>query len=112
MAGRPFGGVSISWSPHINHLVSPLSNYRHKRVVGVELKAKNDNVLLLCAYMPFFDSSRRTECLTETMDAVTMIEMIIENYLNQSVIIGGDLNCELNGQSNGLSIQCGHDPHD
>ena len=39
MLGRPFGGVSITWSPDLNHLISPISNFRHKRIVGVELKS-------------------------------------------------------------------------
>ena len=80
------------WSVHFictphqlkNDSDDSLLNYCLKRIVGVELKAKSDNVLLLCAYMPFFDSSRRTECLAEKMVAVTMIEMIIENHpINQ-----------------------------
>ena len=30
LKGRPFGGVSICWVPDINHLVTPLTNFRHK----------------------------------------------------------------------------------
>ena len=36
MRGRPHGGVSIAWSPDFNHVIKPLVNYRHKRVVAVE----------------------------------------------------------------------------
>ena len=36
--GRPFGGVSIAWSPKLNSFIRPLTNFRHKRVVGVEIK--------------------------------------------------------------------------
>ena len=38
LKGRPFGGVSVSWSQDLNHIVTPLSNYRHKRLIAVELK--------------------------------------------------------------------------
>ena len=99
LVGRPYGGVSISWSPHLNHLISPLSNFQHKRVVGAELKAGEDRILLLCAYMPYYNSSRRAECLNETIDAITMLEATIENHPEHLIIIGGDLNCELTGQS-------------
>ena len=27
LRGRPFGGVSIAWSPNLNHAIRPLSNY-------------------------------------------------------------------------------------
>ena len=40
LRGRPFGGVSIAWSPKLNGIVSPLTNFRHKRVVGVEVNSK------------------------------------------------------------------------
>ena len=99
LVGRPFGGVSIAWSPHLNHLISPLSNFRHKRVVGVELSAGDKSFLLLNVYMPFFNSSRRAECMTETVDAITMLESMIEAHPHHEIIIGGDLNCELKGNS-------------
>ena len=48
--GRPFGGVSISWSPDLDHVIFPIDNFRHKRVVGIELKSDQDRILLLCVY--------------------------------------------------------------
>ena len=47
----------------------------------------------------FFDASRREECLVETLDAISMIEMMIDSHPHHSIIIGGDLNCELKGVS-------------
>ena len=99
LIGRPFGGVSIAWSPDLNHLISPLSNFRHKRVVGVELKSSENDFLLLCVYMPFFNTSQRVECISETIDTIAMLEAIIEQHPNHLVIIGGDLNTELKGNS-------------
>ena len=29
LRGRPFGGVSIAWSPNLNHAIQPLANYKH-----------------------------------------------------------------------------------
>ena len=99
LVGRPFGGVSITWSPDLNHLITPLSDFRHKRVVGAELKTVDLNVLLLCIYMPYFNPSRRAECITETIDSISMLETIIDQHPNHNVIIGGDFNMELNGTS-------------
>ena len=99
LLGRPFGGVSIAWSPDLNHLISPLSNFRHKRVVGIELKSSERNFLLLCVYMPFFNSSQRVECISETIDTIAMLEAVIDEHPNHLVIIGGDLNTELKENS-------------
>ena len=54
LVGRPFGGVSISWSPNLNHLVSPIAHLGHKRVVGVEMKTEENNYLffvLICRFI-------------------------------------------------------------
>ena len=99
MRGRPFGGVSIAWSPDLNHAVAPLAQYKHKRVVAIELNAKDKNILFISVYMPFFDTNNRTICLAETSETVSMIELIINDHPQHHVVIGGDLNCELNGNS-------------
>ena len=56
MRGRPHGEVSIAWSPNLNDYIQPLSNYKHKRVVAVELKSPDRNFILISVYLPFFDS--------------------------------------------------------
>ena len=99
LVGRPFGGVCISWSPDLDHLISPISNFRHKRVVGLELKDGSKEYLFICAYMPFYDSSNRAACLNETADAISMIDTIIEHFPQHSIIIGGDMNTEFKGVS-------------
>ena len=99
LVGRPFGGVSISWSPNLNHLISPLTNFSHKRIVGLELKSGSKDILLICIYMPFYNSARRAECMAECIDAIEMLDTIIEQHPNHQVIIGGDYNTELKGYS-------------
>ena len=99
LRGRPFGGVCIAWSLDLYHVNTPISNYRHKRIVSVELSTATQKFLLLSVYMPFIDSSNREECLAETADAISMIEVIIESHPNHLIIIGGDLNTPLRGDS-------------
>ena len=36
LQGRPFGGVSIAWTPSLDHLMQPISNFRHKRGIPQE----------------------------------------------------------------------------
>ena len=99
LRGRPFGGVSIAWSHDLDHVINPVSNYRHKRVVAVELQTDNDKFLLISVYMPFYDARKREQCLAETIDTLSMIELLIADHPGHLVIIGGDLNTELKGNS-------------
>ena len=87
--GRPFGGVGICWSPDLNNLVSPVTNFKHKRVTAVELNARDRKILLICAYMPFFNRQKRVECMTDTADAISFIELLIEEHPQHLVVIGG-----------------------
>ena len=106
--GRPYGGVSISWDDTLNQYVIPLSNYRHKRVVGIEFKSERHNIILISVYMPFYDSSKKSECMSETIDAISMIETIINDFPSHCVIIGGDLNTEMKGTSPFDSLWSNH----
>ena len=99
LRGRPFGGVSIAWSPELNHLISPLTNYKHGRVVGVELDAGETQLLFITVYMPYFNASRRDECIVETIEVISMLETILADHPNHLTLIGGDFNTELNGSS-------------
>ena len=93
--GRPFGGVA----PALNHCIKPVTNYKHKRVVAIETKCQDKDILIICVYMPFFSSSKKEQCMTEATDAISMVELLIEGHPNHQVIIGGDLNTELKGSS-------------
>ena len=97
--GRPFGGVSICWSPSLSHFISPISNFKHKRIVAVELKTADGNFILISVYMPFYNAGRREQCMAETVDALSMVELLIEDHPHHHVVIGGDLNTELIGES-------------
>ena len=99
LRGRPFGGVSIAWSANLNHVVKPLSNFRHKRVVGVEMDLRDRNILLISVYMPCFDTRKREECLLESIDAISMLEEMLCSHPQHDIVIGGDLNTELKGNS-------------
>ena len=99
LRGRPYGGVSIAWSRDLDHVVTPLANYKHKRVVAVKLQATIGNIILISVYMPFLDSRKHDYCRTEAIETIAMIDSIIVDHPNHLFIIGGDLNCELKGDS-------------
>ena len=97
LRGRPYGGVSIAWSPDLNHIIKPLVNYRHKRIVCVEAAADPHPFLFISLYMPFYDSSKRQECMAESIETISMLEEIISDFPLHKLIIGGDFNTEFTG---------------
>ena len=92
--GRPYGGVSIAWSSNLDHVIRPLVNYKHKRVVCIEMAAKPHPLLFVTVYMPFYDSSKKQECIAETIETITMLEEILTDHPLHQVVIGGDMNTE------------------
>ena len=97
--GRPFGGVSIAWSSSLNHVIKPLVNYKHRRVVCIELNATPFSIILASVYMPYLNTSKQEECITDTLDAISMLESIATDHPNHHLIVGGDFNTEFNGNS-------------
>ena len=79
--------------------MKPLVNYRHNRLVCVEMDAEPKPILFVCLYMPFFDSSNHTECLSETMDTIAMLEEIIADHPLHEFIVGGDFNTKFRDDS-------------
>ena len=106
LRGRPFGGVSITWSHDLNHVLTPLTKFKHKRVVAVELETTDKNIIFISVYMPFLDSRNRETCRTEAFETLSMIDTIIEENPHHLFVIGGDLNCELTGESPFDSLWC------
>ena len=80
-------------------MIKPLTNYRHKRIVCVEAIAEPEPLLFISLYMPFFDSSKRQECMAESIEAISMLEEILSDHPLHKVIIGGDYNTEFNNSS-------------
>ena len=99
MRGRPHGGVAIAWSHDLNHAITPLTEYKHKRVVSIMLKTEKENIIFINVYMPFLDSRKPDICRAETFETLTMIETIVHDHPHHLFVIGGDLNCELTGNS-------------
>ena len=99
LRGRPFGGVSIAWSPNLNHAITPLTNYKHHRVVGIELHTAPSPIIFISVYMPYFNASKRQECILETIDCISILQAIISDHPDHHFIIGGDFNTEFKNVS-------------
>ena len=103
LCGRPYGGVSIAWSPDMDHFIKPLINYRHKRIVCVEAASEPNPILLISIYMPFFNASKRQECMAETTETISMLEEILSDHPLHKTVIGGDFNIRDGTERNGMT---------
>ena len=80
LRGRPFGGVSMAWSEDLNHVIAPLTNYKHKQVVAIEMTTVGARIRFITMYITFFDSSNRDICMVKTIDALSMLDLIIHDH--------------------------------
>ena len=99
LRGRPFGGVSVAWSPDLNHAIKPLTNYKHSRVVSIELQSDPVPIIFISIYMPFLNTSKRQESIVETIDCISMLHSILHDHPNHHFVIGGYFNTELKNKS-------------
>ena len=52
------------------------------------MSAEPKPIIFVSIYMPFYDSSNRVTCLSETLDAIAMLEEVITNHPLHSFVIG------------------------
>ena len=55
-----------------------------------EVNTMNDEIIFISIDMPFFDANMKGECLSETNDALLMIQLLIADHAQHLVVIGGD----------------------
>ena len=97
--GRPHGGVCIAWSSDLNHVIKPLVNYRHKRIVCIEISTTTSPILLASIYMPFYDSSKRQDCMAEANETIAMLDEIVADHPLHKFVFGGDFKTEFQNTS-------------
>lgn len=56
-------------------------------------------VLLASIYMPFYDASRRQECMAESNETIAMLEEIVADHPQHKLVLGGDFNTEFQNNS-------------
>ena len=101
--GRPFGGTGFLYSKTLSRSVRPCSKYVHERVSVMELASKRGTILLVNAYLPFYDTRNlqsQTELYKET---IAYIESIMRDNPNCSFILLMDMNCNMFNASHTFS---------
>ena len=102
--GRPHGGTGFLYNRKYSKCLKPLSNYIHDRVTVLELTTENEKILLINAYMPFYNTRDLTSYLALYRDTIGHIESVISHHPSHSYVILADFNCNLFDHSHPYTI--------
>ena len=102
--GRPFGGTGFIWNRKYSLAVKPRLEYKNDRVTVLELNDKDGKILLINAYMPYFDNNNIDSQSVLYNDTIGFIDSIMEMNLDCSFIILSDLNCNIYNTRHPFSI--------
>ena len=76
--GRPFGGTGYIWNKKYSLVVKPRLEYKHERVTVLELNSNDGRILLINAYMPFYDANNLNEQSALYSQTLSFIDSIME----------------------------------
>ena len=94
---RVDGGVAILWKKEIDHLIKPL-DFGSERIQSIEINGSDKaRILLASVYLPAKGSKNH---VTEYQDVVDQLYELYQTYSGtHKIIIGGDVNEDLNNQT-------------
>ena len=102
--GRPFGGTGFVWTKSLSSSIKARNEYQHERVTVMEISSNAGPLLIINAYMPYFDN-RNIESQVELYGNVLgFIDSIISDNSHANVILMGDMNCNYYNGSNQFTI--------
>ena len=93
--GRPFGGTGFLYAKKYSKCLKHLINFTHERVTAMELSTKNGNIIIINAYMPFYNTCDYHNYLAMYQEVVGQIDSIMHTHTGSSFIITADFNCNI-----------------
>ena len=103
LKGRPYGGTGFLFKKDLSNSIRARVDLKHNRVTVLELNTSHDKILLINAYLPYFNPSNITEQLTEYRDTLAFIENIMTTNSNHKFILLMDMNCNIFAPQNAFS---------
>ena len=91
--GRPFGGTGFLFNKKFSTSIKPLVDYKHERVSVMRLNSDQDDILLINAYLPFFNTRDLQNYKILYQDTVAYIDNVINNHTHSKLILLMDMNC-------------------
>ena len=95
LKGRPYGGTGFLFHKSLSKCIRAKVNEKHDRVSVMELSTVTENILLISAYMPYYNTDNNPEQLLEYRSTLAFIENLMANNPLHKFILFMDLNCNL-----------------
>ena len=93
--GRPYGGTGFVYNKKFSKCIKPVLAYSHERVTVMELKTDEQRILMINAYMPYYNSRDLSTYLSLYRDTIGFIDNIMSQNLDCSFMLLADLNCNI-----------------
>lgn len=95
MKGRPFGGTGFLFEKRLSNAIRVRVDLKHLRVTVLELITASGNILLINAYMPYYDPSNLLDNLDAYRNTLGYIEKIMADHPSHKFILLMDMNCNI-----------------
>ena len=65
MKGRPYGGTGFLFHKNLSNSIRARTDFKNNRVTVIELHTKQEKLMLINSYMPYFNMNNNNEQLSE-----------------------------------------------
>ena len=102
--GRPYGGTGFLYNKQYSSCLKPLVKYKHERVSVLKLVSSSCEILMINAYLPFYNTRDLQAQRALYQDTLAYIDNVIGDHLYAKVILLLDMNCNLYDTGHPYSI--------
>ena len=95
LKGRPYGGTGFIFSKSLNTCLKPRCEYQHDRVTVMMLTDMNVDILIINAYLPFYDVNNLQQQLNLYTDTIGYIDYVMSANPGCAFILTLDMNCNI-----------------
>ena len=95
LKGRPYGGTGFIFSKGLSNSLTPLSQYKHERVSVMRLRSTEADIIVINAYLPFYDTRNLDTQLSLYHETVGFIDSIMAANRDCMFILLADFNCNI-----------------
>ena len=93
--GRPYGGTGFLYNKKYSNFIKPLLHYNHERVSAIKLTANDGEIIIINAYLPYFNTKDFQNQFVSYQESVSYIDHIIESNPSSRFLILTDMNCNI-----------------
>ena len=92
LLGRPYGGLGFLWKNTLSPYVYRVPT-KCNRLCAISIKCGERSILIINTYMPV-DNMCKSQAAEQFVQVCDELEILINTYMDHSIIIGGDLNID------------------